>query len=114
MRPVAGSLLMPHSNVWRVNVIDDATAVVPLSTLQTGAEASLHRTELDADTRSLLRSLGLIDASHLRVCKNGEPFIIQVRATRIGLTGAVAGRIFVVANGAPKSNGFHEPDRAGG
>ena len=95
-------------------MIDDATAVVPLSTLQTGAEASLHSTELDADTRSLLRSLGLTDASPLRVCKNGEPFIIQVRATRIGVTGAVAGQIFVLADRAPRSNGFHEPDRAGG
>jgi Fe2+ transport system protein FeoA len=95
-------------------VTNDATAVVPLSTLRTGAEASLHGTELDADTRSLLRSLGLTDASRLRVCKNGEPFIIQVRATRIGVTGAVAGRIFVVANGTPTSNGSHEPDRAGG
>ena len=93
---------------------DDATAAVPLSTLKTGAEASLHATELDADTRSLLRSLGLTDASRLRVCKNGEPFIIQVRATRIGVTGAVAGRIFVVADSTPSSNGFHEPDRAGG
>ena len=79
-------------------MIDDATIAVPLSTLQTGAEASLHRTELDADTRSLLRSLGLTDASRLRVCKDGEPFIIQVRATRIGVTGAVAGLIFVVAD----------------
>ena len=95
-------------------MIDDAAAVVPLSTLQTGAEASLHGTELDADTRSILRSLGLTDASRLRVCKNGEPFIIQVRATRIGVTGAVAGRIFVTVDGAPTSNGFHEPDRASG
>lgn len=79
-------------------MITDTPAAVPLNTLQTGAEASLHGTELDADTRSLLRSLGLTDASRLRVCKNGEPFIIQVRATRIGVTGAVAGRIFVVAD----------------
>ncbi len=95
-------------------MIKDASAPVPLSTLRTGTEACLHGTTLDSDTRSLLRSLGLTDASRLRVCKNGEPFILQVRATRIGVSGAVAGRIFVVADGAPRSNGFHEPDRAGG
>jgi hypothetical protein len=50
--------------------------------------------------RALLRSLGLTDASRLRICKVGEPFIIQVRATRIGLSSAVAGSIFVVDYGA--------------
>jgi Fe2+ transport system protein FeoA len=68
---------------------------VPLSTLQAGAVARLHDTRLDEDTRSLLRSLGLTDASAVRVCKVGEPFILQVRATRIGVSRAVAGGIFV-------------------
>ena len=75
------------------------SAAVPLSTLRAGAEAALHGTRLDEDTRDLLRALGLTDDSRLRVCKSGEPFIIQVRATRIGVSGAVAGRIDVVPTG---------------
>jgi Fe2+ transport system protein FeoA len=88
------------------------SVAVPLSTLSVGAEACLHDTKLDDDTRSLLRSLGLTDASHLRVCKNGEPFIIQVRATRIGVSGAVAGQIYVVSDVATQVDGSHGPHRA--
>jgi Fe2+ transport system protein FeoA len=69
---------------------------IPLTSLEAGAVARLHDTQLDSDTRSLLRSLGLTDASRLRVCKRGDPFIIQVRDTRIGVSSAVAGGIFVV------------------
>jgi Fe2+ transport system protein FeoA len=68
---------------------------LPLSDLGVGAVARLHATSLDEDTRSLLRSLGLTDASRLRVCKCGEPFIFQVRATRIGVSRAIAVGIFV-------------------
>jgi Fe2+ transport system protein FeoA len=69
---------------------------VPLTSLAVGACGRLHDTHLDEETRSLLRSLGLTDASRLRVCKVGEPFIIQVRATRIGVANSVADAIFVV------------------
>jgi Fe2+ transport system protein FeoA len=69
---------------------------VPLTDLERGAVARLHDTRLDEETRLLLRSLGLTDASRIRVCKCGEPLIIQVRATRIGLSKAVGGGIFVV------------------
>jgi Fe2+ transport system protein FeoA len=72
-------------------VAPDPSAAVPLSTLQAGTEAALQGTRLDGATRDLLRALGLTDDSRLRVCKSGEPFIIQVRATRIGVSGAVAG-----------------------
>jgi Fe2+ transport system protein FeoA len=73
---------------------------VPLTSLEAGTSARLHDTQLDEDTRSLLRSLGLTDASRLRVCKHGEPCIIQVRATRIGVSSSVAGGIYVVPDGS--------------
>ncbi len=69
---------------------------IPLTSLEPGQVARLADTRLDTETRSLLRSLGLTDASQLRVCKRGDPFIIQVRTTRIGVSSAVAGGIFVV------------------
>ncbi len=88
-----------------------ASPAVPLNSLEAGAEACLDATELDGDTRALLRSLGLTDASHLRVCKTGEPFIFQVRATRIGVSAAVAGRLYVTRNGTALAglNGSNGP-----
>jgi len=85
-------------------VIPQAQVPVPLTALHAGAYARLHTTGLDDDMRSLLRSLGLTDASRLRICKVGEPFIIQVRATRIGLSSVVAGSIFVVDYGPHRAD----------
>ena len=93
-------------------MIPEPEAPVPLTTLDAGITARLHTTQLDEDTRSLLRSLGLTDASRLRVCKCGEPFIIQVRATRIGLSSSVAGNIYVVLESEPHARD-HARHRAG-
>jgi Fe2+ transport system protein FeoA len=68
---------------------------VSLTDVPAGTRARLHATKLDADTRALLRVLGLTDGSPLQVCKRGDPFIIQVRATRIGVAHAVARDIYV-------------------
>jgi Fe2+ transport system protein FeoA len=43
-----------------------------------------------------LRALGLTDRCLLRVCKAGEPCIVQVRQTRIGLSRELARGIFVI------------------
>jgi Fe2+ transport system protein FeoA len=86
-----------------------APAPVQLTSLTAGSVGRLHDTDLDDDTRSLLRSLGLTDASRLRVCKSGEPFIIQVRATRIGVSSAVARGIFVI----PEAEATHAGHRSG-
>jgi Fe2+ transport system protein FeoA len=69
---------------------------VPLTELEPGIVARLHETRLDTQTRLFLRSLGLTDASSVRVCKRGEPLIIQVRTTRIGLSRTVGRDILVV------------------
>jgi Fe2+ transport system protein FeoA len=45
---------------------------------------------------ALLRALGLTDRCSLRICKVGEPCIVEVRSTRIGLSKSVAHGIFVV------------------
>ncbi len=69
---------------------------VRLTELAAGATARLTGTETSAECRTLLRVLGLTDASRLRLCKCGEPCIIQVRATRIGISSAVARQVYVV------------------
>lgn len=68
---------------------------VPLTTMPVGAVATLHEVR-DAASKPLLRSLGLTDASVLRLCKVGDPCIVQVRSTRIGLSRAVAQCVYVV------------------
>ncbi len=69
--------------------------VTALTSLPVGAAARLHDTELDTEARELLRGLGLTDRSIIRVCKQGEPCVVQVHATRIGLTSRVARAILV-------------------
>jgi len=69
---------------------------VPLTQLSTGSMARLHATELGTEDCALLRALGLTDQCLLRVCKAGEPCIVQVRATRIGLSKEVARGLFVI------------------
>ena len=69
---------------------------IPLTRLETGRRARLHQADVDDATRRYLRAVGLTAASEFRLCKAGEPCIIQVRATRIGLSKLLAGRILVV------------------
>jgi Fe2+ transport system protein FeoA len=69
---------------------------VKLSALATGCVARLHAAHLSAQDCALLRALGLTDECVLRICQAGEPCIVQVRTTRIGLSRAVADGILVV------------------
>ena len=75
---------------------DRSLVPVRVTDLEPGVSARLHETRVDEHTRLFLRSLGLTDRSRVRMCKRGEPVIIQVRTTRIGLSRSVGDRIFVV------------------
>lgn len=80
-----------------VPVASSASATpVPLTACATGTIARLHGTSLDPHSCDLLRALGLTRQCQLTLCKVGEPCIVQVRSTRIGLSRAVASGIFVV------------------
>jgi Fe2+ transport system protein FeoA len=68
---------------------------VPLTHVRVGAVATLHEVR-DAEARGVLRSLGLTDECEIRLCKTGDPCIVQVEATRIGLSRVVAERLLVV------------------
>jgi Fe2+ transport system protein FeoA len=72
---------------------------VPLTAVPAGATATLHEVR-DAESRPFLRALGLVDACEIRLCKTGDPCIVQVRATRIGLSRVVAQQLYVVPSGA--------------
>ena len=69
---------------------------IALSALAVGRTARLHETELDPQSTGLLRALGLCEAECFRLCKAGEPCILQVGATRIGVSRTVASKIFVI------------------
>lgn len=72
---------------------------VPLTAVRAGATAHVHEVR-DPEARRLLRSLGLLTTSRFRLCKIGDPCIIQVGATRIGLSRAVANALFVLPESA--------------
>ena len=65
-----------------------------------GGTARIVDAQVDAESRALLRALGLTDHSLLRVCKQGEPYVVQVRATRIGISSRIAEHVFVVPEDA--------------
>ncbi|MBL8136949.1 MAG: ferrous iron transport protein A [Acidobacteria bacterium] len=85
MVPPATSVESPRSTV----------VAVPLTTVPVGAVAKLHEVT-DVDSRPVLRSLGLTDDCVLRLCQVGDPCIVQVKSTRIGLSNAVARCLYVV------------------
>ena len=74
--------------------------VVRLSDLTAGQTARMHCAALSPQDCALLRAIGLTDHCMLRICKVGEPCIVEVRATRIGLSRAVADGIMVEPQGA--------------
>lgn len=73
-----------------------SASAVRLCDLRAGTLARFHEARLDPEAVSLLRALGLTVACQLKLCKAGEPFIVQVRTTRIGLSKAVARGIYVI------------------
>lgn len=72
-----------------------AAPAVPLTAVAVGVIATLHEVR-DAESRGVLRSLGLTDQCRLRLCQVGDPCIVQVDETRIGLSRAVAQHLYVV------------------
>lgn len=76
-------------------VSQPAEAPVLLTSLPVGTSATLHEVT-DVASRPVLRALGLTEASVLRLCQVGDPCIVQVRSTRIGLSSAVARCLYVV------------------
>jgi Fe2+ transport system protein FeoA len=71
-------------------------ATVRLSELAAGRVARLHAADLAPQDCALLRAIGMTDRCVLRICKVGEPCIVEVRSTRIGLSRSVANGILVV------------------
>jgi Fe2+ transport system protein FeoA len=69
---------------------------IPLTDLAPGAWCALQATDLQQQDRDLLAALGLPERARFRICKSGDPFIVQVSTTRIGLAQDVARRLMVL------------------
>ncbi len=79
--------------------VDPAAGTGPavrLTELSVGDRGKLHATRLAGGDREILRALGLAERSRFRVCKGGDPWILLVRSTRVGISDAVARRILVI------------------
>jgi Fe2+ transport system protein FeoA len=70
-------------------------ALLPLSELAAGRVARLNRRELSEGEACLLAAMGLTLGSRLVVRSSGDPCIVEVRSTRIGLARSVASRLLV-------------------
>lgn len=73
---------------------------VQLTELAAGSAARLHAANLCDDDFALLEALGMTRSCRFRVCKAGDPWIVQIRETRIGLAASVARRLLVVPDAA--------------
>ena len=73
----------------------ETTIGVPLTTLPNGSRVTVQRRDLCRDDCELLGAMGLTDRCRLRICRVGEPCIIQVATTRLGLSLEMARKIIV-------------------
>ena len=69
--------------------------LIPLSELNVRENAVVFISDLDPDERDALAAMGLYEDSAFHLCKQGQPCIIQVEATRLGLSRELTSRILV-------------------
>jgi Fe2+ transport system protein FeoA len=68
---------------------------VSLSELDAGHSGRLDAPEVADGERGLLAAMGLSAGCHVVVRQNGDPCIVEVRSTRIGLARRLAQRLRV-------------------
>lgn len=72
--------------------------LVPLTSLRGGERGRLHAASLCCEDCDLLRAMGMTDQCELRVCQAGEPCIVQVHSTRLGIAASLARSILVTVD----------------
>jgi len=70
-----------------------------LSELDGGSVARLHQRELSDGEACLLSAMGLTAGCRLTVRVGGDPCVVEVRATRIGIARALAEKLIVLSDG---------------
>ncbi|MDP6693386.1 MAG: FeoA family protein [Phycisphaerales bacterium] len=69
--------------------------IVPLSDIKYREEAVVHFADLEQEERESLAAMGLLEECTIHLCQQGEPCIVQIEATRLGLSREVTERIMV-------------------
>lgn len=78
-----------------------APVTARLTALRAGQEATICECALEPRDAAVLRAMGLKQSARIRVCRTGEPFVIEVLyhgsgcSFRIGLARPLAGRVTV-------------------
>jgi len=68
---------------------------IPLSQLREREKAVVQVAELDSSECEALAAMGLHEEATFELCQQGQPCIVQVEATRLGLSREVTERIMV-------------------
>ena len=76
-----------------------------LADLPVGSVARLSCEELSEGEACLLAAMGMTEGCRLKVRTSGDPCIVEVRSTRIGLARSVAVRLVVASDGAAADAG---------
>ena len=76
--------------------VSEDAALLRLTDLRVGDHGRFHAADLAGQDREILLALGLAEQCLFRLCKAGDPWIVQVKGTRVGLSDAVARQILVV------------------
>jgi len=95
-----------------------ATSLTPLASLRVGQVALVREALVDAADAAYLRAMGLRPGSHVRICRLGEPVIIEVSGCglsgcdtiggcgcRIGLSREIARKVMVEPVPEPARHG---------
>lgn len=93
------------SNPVEMNRTQPQPRTVRLSELREGARGRLFSTDLCCEDCQMLNAMGLTDQCEIRVCQRsspGKPCIVQVHATRLGLSASLAENIFVCMGTEPE------------
>lgn len=104
-----------HSEIPSANPeADENLRVCHLSDLQAGQCAHMQYAELQCDECEMLHALGMTDRCRLSVRKSGNPCIVQVGSTRIGLAQSVSSKIAVIPDDDGTGNGTQKKKQNGG
>ena len=80
-------------------------ARVPLSELPAGASATIDlegsEERLEAEDRQVLRAMGFAHRATVRICRQGEPCIVEVESARVGLARVLAAGLDAIPTPAP-------------
>lgn len=86
---------------------------IPLTQLKKGDRAVVDLQDLPPEDTRLLEAMGLNHQCEVRVCRAGTPCIVQIEATRLGISADVAARILATPCSCYPDVGHRSGDAAG-